>query len=100
MYIFFGDEIANKLKDNYLILELEKFVYDDQEVRAYCVIPSDKISLAELPNIPKYKLLHSELINKLDNKDNEFCLTAIPVLLGKFGGELDSFYTEIQQRLS
>jgi hypothetical protein len=42
--------------------------------------------------------LHENLIEELKKENYKFCLDAIDHLLGKFGGELDSFYTIIQER--
>jgi hypothetical protein len=100
MFIFFGDETAEKLKENYIILPLEKFEKDGKTMRAYCVVPGDKISIAELPNIPLYKNLHSQLIDKFEQQDFKTAKDTIELLLGKFGGELDSFYQEITKKLN
>jgi len=100
MYIFFGDNVADKLKDNYLVLELEEIISENKKARAYCVVPADKISIAELPNIPKYKVLHSELVKRFEQNDYEFCKIALSNLMGKFGGELDSFYQELERKIA
>lgn len=100
MYIFFGDDIAEKLKENYLVLELEEIESDNKKARAYCVVPADKISLAELPNIPKYRVLHRELVNRYEQGDYDFCRIALVNLMGKFGGEVDSFYQELESKIT
>lgn len=100
MYIFFGDTIAEKLKNNYLVLELEEIEVENKKARAYCVVPADKIGLAELPNIPKYQVLHSELVRRYEQNDYDFCRIALTNLMGKFGGELDSFYSELARKIT
>jgi len=56
------------------------------------------MNLGDIPNLESDIRLHENLIEQLKLKNYQFCLDAIEHLLGKFGGELDSFYVIIKQR--
>ncbi len=99
MYIIFGDNVVEALKENYTILELEEITRDSVTARAYCVVPGDKISLFELPDLENNKKLHTDFVRAYENKNYNYCVQAAEYLMGKFGGELDSFYTEILNRI-
>ena len=98
MNIIIGKEAADKLKDNYIILELETFTKPNGEViTAYCVV--ETVSLTEMPLVANNKQLHESFIREYNNKNYKFCEDALEHLLGKFNGELDSFYLEIIKRI-
>lgn len=98
MNIILGKEAADKLKENYTILELETFTRQDGSVvTAYCVV--NEITLGELPTLEASKQLHSNFIREYNNKNYKFCQDAVEHLLGKFNGEVDSFYMEILSRI-
>jgi hypothetical protein len=98
MNIILGNEAADKLKHNYTVLELETFTRQDQSsVTAYAVV--DNIPLSELTNLTANKQLHENFIKAYNSKNYNYCLNAVDHLLGKFNGELDSFYVEIIQRI-
>ena len=44
------------------------------------------------------KKLHAALIENLKTKNYKFCQEAIEHLMGKFGGEVDTFYEIIMSR--
>lgn len=94
-----GREIADQLKERFTVLELETFTEDDQEVTAFCVIPADKIPLGEMALLNQWTELHANLIKEYYNHNYQYCQDAIEHLLGKFSGELDSFYEEILNRI-
>ena len=100
MHIVVGKQAAESLTENYTILELETF--NDSEgnpVTAYCVVPADKIPLGEMSILNQWTELHANLIKEYYNNNYQFCQDAIEHLMGKFGGELDSFYEEILSRI-
>lgn len=98
MQIIFNRQAAEELRSRYTVLELETFDVEGQQLETFCVVPADKMNLAHLPNLDADIKLHENLIEQLKLKNYQFCLDAIEHLLGKFGGELDSFYTIIQSR--
>jgi hypothetical protein len=76
------------------------FEIDGQIVEAFCVVPAEKISLGELPQLEKNTKKHEEFVTALRKKDYKTCGKLKDDLYGKFGGELDSFYDEIMKRSS
>lgn len=98
MQIIFNRQVADELRSRYTVLELETFDVEGQTLETFCVVPADKMNLAHLPNLESDIRLHENLIHELKNKNYKFCLDAIEHLMGKFGGELDSFYVIIQDR--
>ena len=49
MNIIFGRENAEKLREKYTVLDLEKLVVEDKEVEVFCLIPAEKIALPDRP---------------------------------------------------
>ena len=98
MNIIVGREHADQLKEKYTVLELEKFTRNDILIEAYCVIPADKINLADMMTLESDQRLHAEFIEANSRQDWERMRELDEHLHGKFGGELDSFYEEILSR--
>ncbi len=99
MEIIFGKENAEKLKDKYLLLELESVLISGVDTQLYCVIPTDKIPVDKLTNLPHLINLHGEFLNGYKKKEYSYCLQCIEHLRGQFAGEVDSFYDEITKRI-
>lgn len=99
MQIIFNKDAVEKLRLNHTVLELETFNVDGQEVMAYCVVPADKIPLTEFPLLAAYIELHQSFLDGLRAKNYKLCKDITEHLLGKFGGELDTFYQEVLKRL-
>lgn len=99
MWIIVGKEAAEKLVGNYTILELETHDNAQGPVTAYCVVEAEKIPLMDIPNIAHHKSLHNEFVKEYRNGNYKFCKDAAEHLIGLFGGEVDSFYQEIIQRI-
>ena len=100
MYIIVGKEAVEKLEGNYTILELETFQEASGPVTAYCVVDAEQIPIMEIPMISHQKAYHKSFIDEYNKGNYKFCLDAMEHLKGKFGGELDSFYDEIYQRIT
>lgn len=105
MQIVYQKAVADQLKDKYTVLELETFDVDmedgtTQKLEAYCVVPSDKIPLVEMASLDAYKTLHAEFVNAYNSKNYQICKDLAEHLTGKFGGELDSFYEVIIDRIN
>jgi len=99
MNIIFGDDIKD-LPDNYTILELDnfKFAGADDVVKAYCVV--ENIPLHEFPTLDDYRQAHNQLLVEYRQRNWEYCQSAIKSLTGRWGGELDSFYENLLQRVN
>ena len=100
MHIIFGNEQAKELEEKYTVLELDtfKFLPAGITAKAYAVV--ETIPIDALPNLSFQKDLHHNLMENYRQRDWNFCEQAIENLIGKFGGELDSFYTELQSRIN
>lgn len=98
MQIIFSRAVAKELSDKFTVLELETFDVEGQLLETFCVIPSDSISLAEYPTLKHSEDLHAQLVAAIKRQDYLLIAEIIPYLLGKFGGEVDSFYEVISER--
>ena len=99
MQIIFGKENADNLRDRYTVLELETIEKDGITIDAYCLIPGELIKIEDLPHLAKLIELHEQFVQANKDKDYTLCNQLAPLLLGQFGGELDSFYREIITRV-
>ena len=98
MNIIFKQHLNNEYA-RYTVLDLDTFeLADGTQHTACCVIENTPIQ--ELSLLPSLKLLHENLIKNLALKNWEFCEQAIEHLSGKWGGEVDSFYAELNTRIS
>lgn len=100
MYIIEGHEAANKLKENYIVLELETLDKPTGPVTAFCIIDAQSIPIMDITIIDYYKSLHEEFITAYKNKDYTTCLDKMAHLRGAFNGQLDSFYQVITERIT
>ena len=99
MQLIFNREVAEQLREQYVVLELETVTKDGVTLDAFCVIPTDKIVLTDLPNISHYIHLHNEFTAAYRRGEYKVCRDLYEHLLGKFGGEVDTFYEEIIRRI-
>ena len=99
MHIVLGKETADQLRERFTVLELETFYEDGKEVTAFCVIPADKMPLSDITVLTQWTDLHANLITEYYKENYPYCVDAIEHLMGKFSGELDSFYEEILSRI-
>jgi hypothetical protein len=99
MHIIFGDAV-NEIPDSFTILELDTFnlITENRTVTAYCVV--EKIPLSEFPLLAANKELHSNLIQYYRQQQWDYCEQVIGELLGKWNGELDTFYAELLSRIT
>ena len=100
MNVVFNRQVAEQLKEKYLVLELETFKAGEQDVETFCVVGGDSIPPTEMPTLKHYEQLHIDFVAALKQGRYNFCLELVPHLRGKFGGELDSFYDVIYERLT
>ena len=99
MHIIFGSDNAEILKDKFTILELDTFkiVESNTIIPAYCVV--ENLPIDDLPDLEQSKQLHQELVEKYRQREWDFCLDAINQLIGRWGGEADTFYEELRNRI-
>jgi hypothetical protein len=98
MNIILGREPAEKLKENYTVLELETFEHNGEKVTAFCVV--NQVPVMELPSLEQHKKLHETFIAEYNAGNYSFCKDVVEHLIGRFGGELDSFYQTLLDKIA
>ena len=98
MHIIFGDSL-HLIPEKFTILELDTFVLppDHKKVTSYCVV--EKIALHDFPVLESYKKVHADLMQAYRDQNWEYCEHAIKGLLGRWNGEVDSFYDTLFVRV-
>jgi len=99
MNIIFGDNVAELAREKYTVLELDTFVIEDRDQTATAYAIVEKIPLLEMTNLPHYQDLHENLMREYRKRNWKYCEDAIGHLRGRWSTELDSFYSELQQRI-
>ena len=99
MNIIFGSELTEQIQTRYTILELDTFnlLPSDEVKTAYCLIQF--IPIEEMIEIQSLKDLHSNLMAEYRKRNWRYCEDVIEHLTGKWGGEVDTFYSELYQRI-
>lgn len=99
MQIVFSREAADELRAKYTVLELETFeVRNNEFLETFCVVPSEKLVFMDLTKLDEQKELHNVFLKAVMAKDWKKIIGLYDSVLGNFGGELDSFYSEIVSR--
>jgi len=98
MNIIFGDSV-NTIPDHYTVLELDTFRSADnnETIITYCLI--EKLSLDEFVTLDQYKKIHADVIKYYKQKYWDYCEPAIQGLIGRWGGEVDTFYADLLNRV-
>lgn len=99
MQIIWNREAPESLKTNQTVLELETFPVGEQTITAYCVVPAERV-FPDIANLDDLKQLHQSFISAFNEKNYQLCQEIAPELIGRFGGELDSFYQEILNKIN
>jgi hypothetical protein len=97
MHIIFGDSL-HLIPEKFTILELDTFEDGDKQETAWCVV--ENIPLGDFPTLDAYKKVHSDLMQAYRGRNWEYCNSAIKGLRGRWNGELDSFYDNLQARVT
>ena len=92
-------EQIKDIEERYVVLELDTFRIQGIEVPSWCVIDAGNIPLKEMTETQHWQEQHNNLIKNWKKGDWNFCGQMLEHLLGKFGGELDSFYTTMFGRM-
>ena len=98
MHIIFGSTIE-EIPNNFTVLELDTFrmVKENRTDTAYCVV--EKIPLTEFTTLDAYKKIHADLVQYYKQRQWEYCENAIEGLMGRWNGELDTFYADLLRRV-
>lgn len=98
--IFASVEDAEKLKEKYIVLELDTIVSSSSRDIAWCVLTAEDVPVEGMINIDRYVDLHCGLIRNYKKQDFAVCTDIIGHLKGAFGGSLDTFYNTLEQRIA
>ena len=102
MNIIIGKDEANKLAEKYTVLPLETMKFKSHPelpaTTAYCLIES--IPTGEMNTVEEVKALHVKFYENYQKGDFNFCTQALEHLKGKWGGEIDTYYTVMEDRIS
>ena len=98
MNIIFKENSADIAK-KYVVLDLDTFSVPDGSTHTVCCVV-ENIPITELSETENLKNLHADLIESYGQRDWDQCEQAMEQLVGKWGGELDSFYESIHSRVN
>ncbi len=98
MNIIFGSAV-NEIPDSYTVLELDTFRLPNtpDPVPFYCLV--EKISLGDFATLEHWKKIHADEISLYKQQQWNYCEQAIEGLMGKWNGELDTFYQSLLERV-
>jgi hypothetical protein len=97
MNIIFKENLQN-IPEKYTVLDLDTFLMPDGSTHTACCLV-ENIPITELSQTEHFKELHANLIKNYGMKDWSYCEQALEHLRGKWGGELDSYYADLQTRI-
>jgi hypothetical protein len=100
MNIILGRENVEQAQEKYTVLELDTLLINGaaDPVTAYCLI--EQVPIDQISGMDQFRDLHNNLMKNYRLQNWKFCEDAIEHLRGQWGGELDSFYTEMDQRIA
>jgi hypothetical protein len=93
MQIIFGKEVADQVRTKHLVAELDTF----PEGTAYCVL--ELLPMEDLADLDRLMGLHQAVVDAWNKQDYSTVAFGIEHVYGKFGGQLDSFYDVLKDRL-
>lgn len=98
MNIIFGTTEADQLKEKYIVLELDTItIRNSAPITAYCIV--EHMPFDNLPKAEPYIKLHADLMENYRKKDWNYCEQAIEHLRGFWGGDTDTFYDSLLERI-
>lgn len=100
MNIIFGRKNAQELSSKFLVLELETLDAQGTPLECFCLVPGEAIPQRDMPTLAHYTKLHQSFVDSLNSKNYSVCQELATHLCGQFGGELDSFYEVILERIN
>lgn len=102
MKVIFGKEVATAVDNRMTVLELDTFFQAGLEnpVTAYAVLENTSIPIMEIAHIEKSVELHNTMMLEYRQQNWTYCEQALEHLTGKWGGEIDSFYNELSERIA
>ena len=95
MKIVFDQKLVKNLRERYTVLELDTVIQQGMDEPLTLHIVVEHIPIPEMTQLEHLKNLHRELIEIYKAGQWELVPSAVAPLLGKFNGELDSFYKQV-----
>jgi hypothetical protein len=92
-------ENSEAIGKKYVVLDLDTFSIPDGSTHTVCCVV-ENIPITELSETENLKALHAELMQSYGQRNWNQCEQAIEQLVGKWGGEVDSFYQDLQTRIN
>jgi hypothetical protein len=92
-------ENSQAIGKKYVVLDLDTFSVPDGSTHTVCCVV-ENIPITELSETENLKALHANLITSYGQRRWNQCEQAIEQLVGKWGGEVDSFYKDLQTRIN
>lgn len=99
MNILLETAITDEIRDRYLLLELDSFRLSPHSnpLPAYCML--EPLPLDQTLIMQQYLDLHQNLILNYRQRNWNYVEQAIEHLMGKWNHQLDSFYSDLLQRV-
>ena len=99
--VFASREEADELRKKYIVLELDTFRFagNTDPAVSWCVIDTSSVSLSDLPRMDQFIDLHNNMMRNYRLRNWKYCEDALEHLVGKWRGEVDSFYQIMDQRV-
>jgi len=94
-----GKETADQIGEKYIVLELDTFKVEGKLVPAFAVLDAGSIPLGEMQEIPTWIEHHNKVMENYYKQNWEFCEQMIDHCQNRWGGALNSFYTEVYTRI-
>ena len=98
MNIIFKNDSMD-IEEKYTVLTLDTFSLPDGSLHTACCVV-ESIPLVDLPMTEHLKELHNNLIINYGKRNWTYCEHALENLMGKWCGEVDSFYQELANRIN
>lgn len=100
MNIMFGDSINDEVRSKYIILELDTFYFADISTSRIAYGLVEQTPIMEMVNVDRFIDLHANLIRNYGLKNWKYCEDALEHLVGKWNGEMDTFYSSLAERIA
>jgi hypothetical protein len=99
MHIIFGEEIGQAAAEKHIVLELDTFEVKGKQspMTAYALV--EHVPLQDMPALNHFHNLHTNLMVEYRKRNWKYCEDAMEHLRGKWNGDLDTFYTELNTRI-
>ena len=99
--LFATREEADELRNKYTVLELDTFRFPNNPTPmiSWCVLDTSSVTIGDLPQISQFVDLHNNMMRYYRLRNWNYCEDALEHLVGRWRGEVDSFYSIIDQRI-